>query len=283
MPLNADDFKRLVEILAGWPGWRLERDRLDFMEEALRPSPRAHNLLGQFIPGGNSHNTAVRAVSWLDQFQEDIPDREVTCLLIAALRSKVGRREQADLDAIAGRLNCPVPISGSSLEQENNEEPKAGGTTPPDIEHMPPDPEPDKPDSENQQNSGRQQKPRNWTIPVVLGLLIGSVSCAATVLALVPEAQRGDLFKTLFPIAASSTATARSRPLMESQPSRSLQARFHPVRKGRGRTASKPATIIRIVLRMTSASGCGRRGALKVNPMRHGAGCLAARTMARLT
>jgi hypothetical protein len=110
MPLIPQDFKTLVGLLGRWSGWQSEADRRALLDEALRPSPRRHDILGQLVLDGRPHNAAVGTVSWLDQFGQDIAGREMMCLLIDALKRKVGRQERDELEAIAERLDCPVTV-----------------------------------------------------------------------------------------------------------------------------------------------------------------------------
>ncbi len=114
--LSAPDFGRLVEILQELPDFNLPDKRVDFVEEALYPSPRRQDILGHLDLAGTPHTVAVRLINRLLHFGQDIPGREVLSLLIdKLLASYIGGGDKADfLRALLTRYPLTGPAVGGS-------------------------------------------------------------------------------------------------------------------------------------------------------------------------
>lgn len=114
--LSAPDFDRLVEILQALPEFGLPDKRVDFVGEALYPSPRRQDILGHLDLAGAPHAVAVRLINRLLHFGQDIPGREVLSLLIdKLLASYIGEGDKADfLRALPTRYPLTGPAAGGS-------------------------------------------------------------------------------------------------------------------------------------------------------------------------
>lgn len=117
MPLTSDDFNALNALLAHLKDWQSEQSRRDLLEEALTPSPRKRDLLGLLDVSGTPRGTAVRTVSRLNDFGQDIPGRPVLCLLLATLHHYTSGSDHTTLQRLSRALDCSV--SASSLKGDS--------------------------------------------------------------------------------------------------------------------------------------------------------------------
>jgi V8-like Glu-specific endopeptidase len=80
--LTREDFQELVRLLATLPEFRTLTNRVAFVTEMLRGSPRADDLLMRIDLDGNPHTVAVQVIELFNNFGQDVPGQEVLSRLI---------------------------------------------------------------------------------------------------------------------------------------------------------------------------------------------------------
>ena len=108
--LQPDDSDHLVRLLAALPDFRLDRTRLDFLDDVFAGSPRKQDILGLLDVSGTSRGAAVRLITRLTQFGQDEPGQETLGVLINKLHTYIGGGTDADfLRDLFGRY----PLKGT--------------------------------------------------------------------------------------------------------------------------------------------------------------------------
>lgn len=118
MSLTSRDFDDLITILTTLQDWQSEQSRRDLLEDALKDSPRKRDVMGGLDLSGAPRGTALRILSRLSDFGQDIPGRPILCLLLSTLHRYTGASDQIALSRISATLACPIPVSpvkGDSL------------------------------------------------------------------------------------------------------------------------------------------------------------------------
>lgn len=116
--LDAEDFDRLVGILAALPEFRSETSRIDFMDDAFAGSPRRTDILGLLDLGGTPRSAAVRVVTRLTQFGQDTEGREALAVLVDSLLTYLGEGSHAAF--LRGLFNrYPLQVSRDSVTPES--------------------------------------------------------------------------------------------------------------------------------------------------------------------
>ena len=90
IPLNQDDFDRLVDILSQSHDWRLPADRVAFMDEVFAGSSRRQDILTRIDLSGRPRVAAVSSITFLKDFGQDEPGRETLGVLINKLIASLG-------------------------------------------------------------------------------------------------------------------------------------------------------------------------------------------------
>jgi subtilisin family serine protease/V8-like Glu-specific endopeptidase len=93
---QSGDYDHLANLLAGLREMKLDRLRVEFVEEFLRHSPRKQDVIGYLEFDSGALPFAKRLIEKLLQFGQDEPGRETLGLLINYLRDQFGGGAEAE-------------------------------------------------------------------------------------------------------------------------------------------------------------------------------------------
>lgn len=88
--LSSQDHDQLITILSQHPDWRQPADRIAFLDDVFAGAPRRQDILALIDLSGAPHMVALRTISRLTHFGQDVPGREALGVLINKLLSSGG-------------------------------------------------------------------------------------------------------------------------------------------------------------------------------------------------
>jgi V8-like Glu-specific endopeptidase len=129
--LQTEDFDRLVRILVEMPDFAGVQDRIDFLNDVFKGSPRKTDVLSLINLDGRPRGVAVRVITRLTQFGQDEPGQETLGVLINKMRSYLG--VGADAEFLAG-LFQEYPLQGEPVATRGLETRWQGRDSPDDVQ-----------------------------------------------------------------------------------------------------------------------------------------------------